>query len=457
MIKFGQAVFIRTIVSAALLLSYLASADVNPGGFYGGCVLVKNETIYCYGGNPSAMDEFGGSSNFYSLNVSVSLTADSSTNSWQKVTPKGNGPGANGAFGIAALPNKDFFVMTGGGGSDTPGAEGANNPSIHNGTFVFDTITNTFTRLPDQYPSVALAPLVPNIATGEEFFLYGGWSFHSYTGYANASDGSNGYPVQPKFLRLSSATVVANISYWSYGYETAKTNVSGRTRHAIAQATSGFYYIFGGEVQTPNIIGNNVQYTQYPPLADMRSLLVYDAINGWYSVNTTGDIPTPRVYATATTLNNGKILMYGGGPANSSYTLYNALPDFAYLFDPTANSWTNLTDTIAGKAGPNATSQNFARQGHSAVLVGNDLFIFFGSGINPNSVTAPPTLANYLILDTNTWTMTNSHTGANGVAATPDAPTEVEPTPSPNQDQNGGLSGGAIAGVVIGVVAVVRR
>ncbi|KAI9318762.1 hypothetical protein BX666DRAFT_1539108 [Dichotomocladium elegans] len=113
--------------------------------------------------------------------------------------------------------------------------------------------------------------------------------------------------------------------------------------------------------------------------------------------------------------------------------------------DTTKLLWTNKTQEIVDRSGGHAAADEmqFARYGHSAVLVGDHVFILFGVG------TYTVLADSFLILDTTTWTMTNSFPGLGSTdgGCSPDA--------SRCEIDARRLGAGAIAGIAVGCAAAV--
>lgn len=84
-----------------------------------------------------------------------------------------------------------------------------------------------------------------------------------------------------------------------------------RTQHAAAQGGDGRIYITGGLEAYANVSSNgSVAFEFYS--APMTDTLVYDINTGWDIKNTTGDIPSERMFHTMVTckLNSCKRFSY---------------------------------------------------------------------------------------------------------------------------------------------------
>lgn len=267
----------------------------------------------------------------------------------------------------------------------------------------------------------------------DRFFVWGGDRSAS-TGYWNET--SNNDDVTFDMAVLSS-------DKWQWSSPTNNIqNLSllmlPRTQHAAAQGGDGRIYITGGLEAYANVSSNgSVAFEFYS--APMTDTLVYDINTGWDIKNTTGDIPSERMFHTMVTSTDGKsILLYGGAD-----TLFgtNNLPlpsrDVAYVLDisdPNNLVWKNVTNTLIQNFGP---MDRYLRFHHNAILLNSSLFILFGG--NSGGLQQ-----DFFIIDVDNWNLTNTFAGAN--------PNGSAGNSGGGSGASGGISGGAIAGIVVGVV-----
>jgi len=205
----------------------------------------------------------------------------------------------------------------------------------------------------------------------------------------------NAYPITVYATDIAgqrSATQTFTISAYTHGFSPAGTMQVARTGHTATLLASGRVLVVGG--QSPAGIEATAELFDpasahsaaagmprvarlghaatllcnlaAPPCTDPRVLIVgglnvtseigtaelYDPVAGTFTL-TTGNLITPRQYATTTLLPSGKVLIVGGMEAQSATSLASA-----ELFDP-------ATGTFSATAGPMA----HGRVGHTATLL----------------------------------------------------------------------------------------
>jgi hypothetical protein len=123
-----------------------------------------------------------------------------------------------------------------------------------------------------------------------------------------------------------------------------------RARHVAVRLQDGRVLVVGGSSEAPALDGP-------PPSAFVRTAELFDPATGKFSP--TGDLLTPRLYATATLLPNGKVLVVGGWNQNTVET--------AELYDPASG-------TFGRPAGPMIRARNV----HEAVSLPDGRVVLLG-------------------------------------------------------------------------------
>jgi hypothetical protein len=140
---------------------------------------------------------------------------------------------------------------------------------------------------------------------------------------------------------LIAGAVAATVSAQSPGTFTATGSMMiPRNGHTATLLTSGKVLITGGEV--------------LPTLNVLRTAELYDPLSGTFS--NTGNMTTPRIGHTATLLPDGRVLIVGGSPdlSPSHFTeIY-----FTEIYDPSTGEFSPASDTIFGHVCHQATLLN---------------------------------------------------------------------------------------------------
>ncbi len=101
------------------------------------------------------------------------------------------------------------------------------------------------------------------------------------------------------------------------------------------------------------------------PGAVLRSAEIYDPATGNWTA--TGSLVTPRVVHSATLMNNGKVLVTGGGREEYPFDHHNGV-DKTEMYDPATGQWSA------------AANLNVPRFGHAATLLSNGGVLVSGGG-----------------------------------------------------------------------------
>ncbi|PKY40931.1 galactose oxidase [Rhizophagus irregularis] len=148
-----------------------------------------------------------------------------------------------------------------------------------------------------------------------------------------------------------------------------------RAINGVINKETGKFYVFGGWEQ---INGQN-NYTVY------NDMIVFDTISLTWSKGSTINVPLPRVDYTATLLSNGIIVFIGGKDNNFRDVDINQLA----LYDTKVDKWSIMTAR-------GVTLEN--RGLHSAVLTPDERIIIFGGNKDSNE----PVLNQLAVLNTKT-------------------------------------------------------
>ncbi|CDH56556.1 predicted protein [Lichtheimia corymbifera JMRC:FSU:9682] len=421
-----------------LLISLVAQhpnqvAAGNAPPAYGGRCAYADYKIYCYGGATSILNDLGlkGTQQFFALNISDPITVAANSSSWYTIDFTGQTvqPEPNVFFSMAAIdkPDQKYLVIMGGGGKNDGTA--MQHPAIY-----YDIEAGLWNTIDSSnHPQKRFQSLIFDEAGSKDRFFVWGGDRSASTGYWNETSNNDDVPfdmavLSDKWEWSSPTNNIQNLSLL----------MLPRTQHAAAQGGDGRIYITGGLEAYANVSSNgSVAYEFYS--ASMTDTMVYDINNGWDIKNTTGDIPSERMFHTMVTSTDGKsILLYGGAD-----TLFgsNNLPlpsrDVAYVLDisdPNNLVWKNVTNTLIQNSGP---FDRYLRFHHNAILLNSSLFILFGG--NSGGVQQ-----DFFIIDVDNWNLTNSFAGANLNGNGADG--------GGGSGSSSGISGGAIAGIVVGVV-----
>ena len=132
----------------------------------------------------------------------------------------------------------------------------------------------------------------------------------------------------------------------------------GRAGHTLARAPDGKLFAFGGFRLSPEGHRGATQFLNDVEIFDEEASL-------WFPGFTTGEAPEPRVGHTATALQNGNLLVFGGMTEAEKY-----LND-VHVLDPSLFNWYRPAVKGAPPKG---------RYHHSAVRVGSRVVVFGGAG-----------------------------------------------------------------------------
>ncbi|KAI9252359.1 hypothetical protein BDA99DRAFT_179703 [Phascolomyces articulosus] len=209
-----------------------------------------------------------------------------------------------------------------------------------------------------------------------------------------------------------------------------------RYDHQVVHVGS-LIYLIGGRF--PNPLNVSMAFA-----APMNQIPIFDTSSGqWSYPNTTGGvIPQTRSRHSVTLINENQILLFGGQYPFDSGVIRQ---DYFYLLNINDLSWSN-TQQISEEDGISFVRESGGGiRGHSAVLVGKNLFIMFGltiSGLRTGLTNRG------WILDTERMAWVASMSGISPSDAVPPNSNPTETTSASSS-----VSGGTIAGAVVGSVA----
>ncbi|KAI8137216.1 hypothetical protein BJV82DRAFT_636171 [Fennellomyces sp. T-0311] len=411
--------FTRSVIFVSVILSVISSAQAATvmARSAAGCVYMA-PSIYCYGGRLYHRDASGilalSTSIFNSLDLSTNASVSTLQASWTLIN---NNAGPNFCFAMAAVPDHKVILMDGGAGID----DGLSLHSPYNTTTYSIETTRWKTDIPDGHLNILYhtATLGPD----SNVYIFGGRYFPE-----------SERPADPVLHPLDMYQFNVQTSQWS-----TLTGVSSLSQHrsehksVLAKDGKSIYHIGGIYPDTP-MYANLTRYNYAS--APMNQILVFDTANQqWSTQDLTGLIPSTRCGHSLTLKpNTGEIILFGGyDPLD--WATYRE--DYFYLLDTETMSWSNRTLGT----GPGATYTVTTVFDHSAVLVGNNLFIMFG--IVPSASSS-----DIRVLDTNIWSWISFVTGVES----PAEPTPTSPSES-SSDSGGSSNAGIIAGAVVGSVA----
>ncbi|KAI8078852.1 uncharacterized protein BX664DRAFT_362401 [Halteromyces radiatus] len=437
----------KVMIFIIFTLISLVLAETPSQRFLQGCDVLGTK-IVCFGGSISGsvdvFHQFQPTNEFYSLDVSQSLSPNQAKTNWEVVPSPNNyvlEPRAE--FGHAVVNSTKWVILSGAGSG-----QNYSQPTLVNVSAIYDITTNQWITYKQQgtlfFDNGKQPPIDYTVSPAFTQLIGTGACSYTVQGTtktpAIALDGG---------LSLSNATLIdatitpvyqmatPNNGDWNQMNVTAleKPGTFFQTiREQCAYTTNKLLFSFGG-------IGYNATLqTSFPfyngtddasQASSFSDFAYFDFKAGTFNISyidSTQLTPSVRYWHTLTSLpGTNKILMYGG--------VYNHVVslDYCLIFDGVALRW----------SAPDFSSSNNIpgpRYGHSAVMVGQDtLYIMMGADIThqlKNDVyILNVTSMQWFNADSNsTWlTAGNNENNAN--------------------QSSSSLSPGAIAGAVIGGVA----
>ncbi|KAI9275864.1 hypothetical protein BDA99DRAFT_588904 [Phascolomyces articulosus] len=294
--------------------------------------------IFCYGGQSlssetsMAVSAIAGDI-FIKLDLTKDMNIDEIQDAWEQVYTD---VGPNYYFAYEAVPDQDLIFMDGGKGTGEKGQTLArHNTTIYNGQS-----ENWSSDTPARGPMVQ----THTATLGEDnntIYVWGGFQSIN-TGLPEGSPEG---------------------SQWNTGNAVSSLDAS-RFYHKAARVGTSIYYI-GGRYP----LANNASASRGAP---MDSVTIFDTNNGqWRTQGTTGPVPSTRTRHTVTLIpDTNQIILFGG---QNPFSTFDIREDYFYLLDTGKMEWSNST---LGEEGVSFNGTGI--RGHSAVLVGDNLYIMFG-------------------------------------------------------------------------------
>ncbi|KAI8149005.1 hypothetical protein BJV82DRAFT_590341 [Fennellomyces sp. T-0311] len=384
------------------------------------CVYM-NPKIYCYGGQEQEnimTGSYGPSLDrniFNSLDLSQDMSIRDMQNRWEPIPHED--PGPNVVFQMVAVPDYQVIFLDGGAGRSMPGSASlrANYRNI-----VYNITTESWsTDIPMREDNLIFhaATLGPN----NRVYIWGGRAM-----LENGTEQPAKFPLE---MYLFDFTTLS----WSTE-SGAQSLRDTRVLHRSVLGKDGvsIYYVGGIFPDQPMYQNMSEYYFDYDY---MDNIIIFNTnTSQWSRRNATGERPFIRNSHSLTLKpTTGELIMFGGTyPFN--YTLF--CDDYFYILDPESMVWYNRPLTVPDDVDYNVT----AIFDHSAVMVGDNLYIMFG-------VVPPGRVTNTVrVLNTVTWSWVNSVSGVQT--------TDAAPQPSDTGDTNAGTIAGAVVGAVAGVALI---
>ncbi|KAI8137214.1 hypothetical protein BJV82DRAFT_718317 [Fennellomyces sp. T-0311] len=411
--------YITSFVVLILLSLSPTLADVVAARFGQECVYLTPK-IYCYGGRFERRESSGrlslASDLFNSLDLSESKDLASLQGSWKSLPHET--PGPNIAFTMVADPELKMIFMDGGLGPE----DGQDLIRPRYNTTIFSVAdqewsTNTVSGHIEVVDHTAVLGLNNTV------YVWGGYKVPLTSQWDNPVE----HPLDMYAfnIRTSSWAIITGVaSLAEYRIE---------HRGALGTDELSIYYIGGIYPSSPQF-ENRTRYNYRG--APMNEVTIFNtSTQEWRTQNTTGMTPSTRSGHTFTLKpDTGEFILFGGFDP-MAWPI--SRPDYFYLLDVGSLSWSNRTISTGTAATQYTVSQVFD---HSAVLVGNDLYIAFGNTANTSSNLVR-------VLDTESWSWRASIDGISH-----SDPANVPEDSSDSSDVSNSTSPGTIAGAVVGSI-----
>ncbi len=302
--------------------SWADAGSMTAPRFFTTATLLPNGTVLVAGGQ----DGQGG--------ISDVRVYDPAANSWTAASPLANARSRHSATLL-----DDGSVLVAGGLSRTP-----NSAPVLASTTIYDPQTGDWTPGPSM-------PLTRYLHTATKLgdhrvLLVGGFGGDDMTG-------------QSSYGQATAVIFDPGTGVWTRAADSG----SYRWGHVAALLPNGKVLVAGGEGSPvvggcgPNCSQGLTTAELYDPIADAWSALP--------------DLSAPRAYATATLLNDGRVLVAGGQSEYDPDVGQRVPTASSLLFDPATNSWSP------------AASMGTARYEHVAVLL-SDGRVLVAGGFDPN-------------------------------------------------------------------------
>ncbi|KAI9275862.1 hypothetical protein BDA99DRAFT_532808 [Phascolomyces articulosus] len=396
-------------------------------------------SIFCYGGQI-----IEGSENFSELTptsvlgdvfITLKLSKDMDIHTIEDAWERLPDVGPNSFFAFEAVSDQGLIFMDGGRGADNGGQTLARYKATLYNTETNDWSTDTAGRGGAMVQSHAAVLGKDN----NTIYIWGGFRDKN-TGLLTGT----GYE-----LSLDMYMFDVRNSQWT-SKNPVETLEDARVYHRAVRVDSSIYYI-GGTYPT-SIPNNHID-------APMNKIPVYETDTGtWRTENIPGQLmPSPRVGHTVNFIpNTGEIVLIGGrAPMNSNNNNTVFREDYFYILQTRGEkSWS--TKTINNQQGASFNGNGI--YDHSAVLVGDDLFVMFGSFLDATSNKIVSN--NILILDVNEWSWVSSVKAVTPISqSTKDGDDDSSEgddgtTGNGGSNKSTGKIAGAVVGSVVGLVTI---
>ncbi|KAI8997727.1 hypothetical protein BDB01DRAFT_772204 [Pilobolus umbonatus] len=355
------------LLISLLLLYTPITFSINAPALWNPYCAYLNDRIYCYSGGNSD-DVLTNSMYYLPVHLPGSISKDVLSTMWETSIPTG---GTNLLTGkvfsqFATSPDRKKMLIQGGSTLKNP---------IDVPFIIYDVDTNAWTAATDY-----------NQFNIPQATVYGGTAFYSerldrYVFYGGVTDFSDNrvvmidlisvpsikgdYSIQLPFGFNNLATYDITQDKWDIiqNIKDFDNTIFFRSTTSVYSEKLGEAYFFVARVMNTTNTVDDVWHD----FTVVYSLHLGDL--SWHGNTCTGNIPERREDFTTTLLPDNKTVLLYGGTAD----YIDALPNFCYLLDLETKIWSECSFTVPATATP----QRFY---HSAVLVGNHLFVLFGMG-----------------------------------------------------------------------------
>ncbi|KAI8996760.1 hypothetical protein BDB01DRAFT_845483 [Pilobolus umbonatus] len=352
------------------------------------------------------------------------------TNEWNLVSSNDN-------LGSEARSDGQMIASADGTKMYLQGGYNGDAKVVKDSFIVYDATTNSWSSLPDYkqfniQDGIIRRASVAYVPTINKLVFYGGLT----QSFQNQSVNVDGIDIPPEEDKGSFKLKFGFHNLTTFDLKTHQweqiSNATGQLMDSFIYGLKTLYwpgydtsfYFDGSTVER-----KNTTYEHWQPF-DYLEQVTYPGYR-WEHQLCHGSIPTKRDYYTNTLLPDNKTMIMFGG----TYDYLIALYDYCHLLNLYTREWRPCS--VQMPVGVTAS-----RYGHSAVLVGDHLFIISGRDNNGNI------LNDIVILDISD---VDNIKYVKDYAYKMQGNEEIQLVAD---KESGGLSGGAIAGIVIGCIAV---
>ncbi|KAI8096611.1 uncharacterized protein BX664DRAFT_324384 [Halteromyces radiatus] len=379
-------------------LSLAMAATLSPR-HKGGCIVLNNNKLFCFGGASSTNNPTYLNDNYF-LDLSRDY-ADLNTlnNAWQPMSP---GLEPTSEFVMVASGSMNFLI-NGGTGS-------ANGKPMQYQTVIYDSVTNAWTSLPSANATNSLYQA--RGATGaidSATYIGNNNLIYIWGGEMDPTIGSTNTSYSGSILTMNAITGAWNPTVTTFGG--VISSYTPRIGHAMILDYATMSVIGGQEAKY-----DGTRYNLSP--ASMTTIPQFNTITiTWVLANVTGDIPTPRSYHSVTTVDVSHTILYGGLNTVTNQPVQDTM--YSGLIEDGTVTWQRLSPSGTGP-GP--------LYGHAAVKYMSGTLLLIGGVDSTGQTTSNINVYSSL---QNTWRSSFSSSGyysSNGNSGTSSSNSTVCPS-----------------------------